>query len=1373
MAVAASNFFFPPFDCSGPETAVRWTKYVTHYKRGMQGYDVDNPVRLISLLLHFGGDDLQDIYDNLPEADKQPVEAAGSVPAQDVFVRGVAALTQYFSPQQNTEFQKFEFQHTKQLPTENLDKFSIRLRTLAATCDFHDVDREIKSQVISGCRSKRVRGKGLSEPTWSLKQLLDYGRVQELSDGQAKDMERVSAGQAQASASQVQAVHTKPKKRHQKPAWQNKKPSPASDKACGNCGNQGHAAYSPKCPAMGKNCSKCGKLNHFADMCRSEPKQPKGQSQKKQQRQSRQNGKDKADVVADEVQGHTSDEDSDYSWAASQSHDTDRPVFVVGVNGQNFQLLADSGATVNILTQEDYEKLLHRPTLMPHNRKVFGYGGKVALCVKGKFTAKLSAAANNHVSTVEESIIVVAAPGIKSLLSWATSRRLGLIDLVKSCETKDTVQSLIQEFQDIFQGVGKLKGVKVKLHIDDTVPPVVQNQVRAPFHVRKDVEEQLAKDEERDIIESPVGPTPWVSPIVVVPKSTPVKVRVCVDMRAANMAIKREHHPSPTLDDLVYKLNGAKVFSKIDLRQGYNQLELDEESRYITTFATHKGLRRYKRLFFGINSAAEVFQNEIRKALSGLDGVENISDDTIVFAKDDDDHMRILRSLFTRIRDRGLTLNGEKCEFEKPSIEFFGHVFSGDGVRPSPTKVQSIQDMGAPQNASEVRSLLGMANYCGQRFIKDYSTLTHNLRELTKADAPWTWEDKHQRSLDRLKEALANTTALQYFDPRKESEVYVDASPVGICAILMQKEPDSEIRYNVHFASRALTPTEQRYSQIEREALAVVWGCEHLNMYLYGSQFTVITDHKPLLSLLNNARSKPSARIQGWALRLQPYTFNLIYKPGKSNPADYLSRHLPVGGKTLESSREQRLAESIVNYISVTSMPKPLPVEDVRSATLADETLQAVMSALRDNKWYKHQMNPGVDQLTFNSCYRLKDELSASQDSDLLLRGTRIVIPSTLQQHVVNLAHVGHQGLVKTKALLREKVWFCGIDRLTDETVRLCMSCQLAVHKPQREPLKMSALPRAPWVELSMDFGQLPNGQYLMVLTDDYSRYPFVEVINSTSAKTVIPRLDSILAMRGIPEIIRTDNGPPFNGEDFRLYAERTGFKHRKITPLWPRANGEVERFMGTVKKTVKVTIAQHGDWQQELRNFLLAYRVAPATLLFGQPIHTYLPEIGRKNNDTEVRVKDASSKLKMKCNHDQKRYVKPIHLEVGDDVIVQDDTIKRSVPPYKPQILQVVRKKGSLVVAESDNYTITRNVSHFKKVNPKIEPIDIPSDSEEEEELPTVPEEPLTSTDVPPTPQAPPQIDIPSPRASRQTSTPRPTRARKAPSHLKDYVLK
>lgn len=179
------------------------------------------------------------------------------------------------------------------------------------------------------------------------------------------------------------------------------------------------------------------------------------------------------------------------------------------------------------------------------------------------------------------------------------------------------------------------------------------------FHVREQVEAELKNLEELDIIERAEGPTPWVSPIVVVPKKT--GIRICVDMRAANQAIERERHPVPTVEDLIVDLNGSTVFSKIDLNQGYHQLELEENSRGITTFATHIGLFRYKRLTFGVNSAAEIFQKSIEEVLQGVEGARNISDDIIVFGKSQVDHDEALRAVLQRMRENNLTANPNKC----------------------------------------------------------------------------------------------------------------------------------------------------------------------------------------------------------------------------------------------------------------------------------------------------------------------------------------------------------------------------------------------------------------------------------------------------------------------------------------------------------------------------------------------------------------------------------------------------------------------------------------------------------------------------------------------------------------------------------------
>jgi len=197
--------------------------------------------------------------------------------------------------------------------------------------------------------------------------------------------------------------------------------------------------------------------------------------------------------------------------------------------------------------------------------------------------------------------------------------------------------------------------------------------------------------------------------------------------------------------------------------------------------------------------------------------------------------------------------------------------------------------------------------------------------------------------------------------------------------------------------------------------------------------------------------------------------------------------------------------------------------------------------------------------------------------------------------------------MTKTKALLREKIWFPGIDNMVETQVRSCLPCAAATPMETREPLRMSELPEGPWTCVSVDFAEV-HGSYLLVLYDEYSRFPVVDIISSLSSNTVIPKIDKIFSEFGIPSVLRSDNGPPFNSKDFVLFSTDLGFRHRKITPCWPRANGEVERFMRTVKKVVRTASVEDKNWKQELYRFLRNYRAtphsttgaAPATLLFG-----------------------------------------------------------------------------------------------------------------------------------------------------------------------------
>ena len=325
-----------------------------------------------------------------------------------------------------------------------------------------------------------------------------------------------------------------------------------------------------------------------------------------------------------------------------------------------------------------------------------------------------------------------------SILSYHTARELGLIHITNTIATSpSTAAELVHKYDHLFHGISKIKDHAVKLYIDKSISPVAQPHRRIPFRQRKKVEDELQRQQDLDIIEEVDGPTPWVSPIVVVPKpKNPEKIRICVDMRAPNTAIRREHHITPTVDDIVAQLHRSTAFSKLDLNHGYHQIELAPESRYITTFSTHVGLRCYKRLSFGVCSAAEIFQNAIGEILHDIPGTLNISDDILVHGVTTEQHNESLTRVFQALSDKHVTLNKEKCEFNKSSVEFFGHIFSKDGVAPDPKKVSAIKNAVAPKDRKEVASLLGLANYCS-RYIPNFATVVTPLRKLTHQGEPW------------------------------------------------------------------------------------------------------------------------------------------------------------------------------------------------------------------------------------------------------------------------------------------------------------------------------------------------------------------------------------------------------------------------------------------------------------------------------------------------------------------------------------------------------------------------------------------------------------------------------------------------------------
>ena len=442
-------------------------------------------------------------------------------------------------------------------------------------------------------------------------------------------------------------------------------------------------------------------------------------------------------------------------------------------------------------------------------------------------------------------------------------------------------QDLIKQYPECFNDIGKFQG-EYHITVDPSVPPVIHPPRRVPVSLKDDIKSELDDMVKNGIITKleEGEPTPWVNSLVYRRKQNG-RLRLCLDPKDHNAAIQREHHVTPTLEEILPKLTGTTVFSIVDAKCGYWNVVLDKESSYLTTFNSPFGRYRFNRMPFGLKMSQDIFQTKIDQTFEGREGVAGIADDIVVFGKTSEEHDRNMHCMLRRCQDTGLKLNPDKCFVKQEKIRFYGVVYSQDGIQPDPNKIS------APTSRQELQTFLGLANYMGP-FIPNLSTLTALLRELLKESHQFDWRPAHQEAYNKIKDSISREVTLTYFDPKKEITLQVDASLKGLGAVLLQDNKP------VAFASKALTDVETRYANIERELLAVVYGCEKFHTYLFGHSSTVNTDQKPLESIHLKHLTAAPPRLQRMLLRLQPYDLVIRYQPGKSiEIADALSRLSP------------------------------------------------------------------------------------------------------------------------------------------------------------------------------------------------------------------------------------------------------------------------------------------------------------------------------------------------------------------------------------------------------------------------------------------------------------------------------------------------
>lgn len=596
-----------------------------------------------------------------------------------------------------------------------------------------------------------------------------------------------------------------------------------------------------------------------------------------------------------------------------------------------------------------------------------------------------------------------------------------------------------------------------------------------------------------------------------------------------------------------------------------------------------------------------------------------------------------------------------------------------------------MKEFRQPRTSEEVRSFLGLVNYVG-KFIPNLATTTEPLSKLTRKGVHFDWKKEQQMAFDKLKDHLTDDTTLGYYNVNDRTQIIADASPVGLGAVLIQLK-NSEPRI-ISYASRSLTNAERKYSQPEKEALALVWSVERFHFYIYGKEFELVTDHRALETIFS-PKSRPCARIERWVLRLQSYSYKTVFKPGKTNIADPLSRLIPEAtGKTNTVSDDD---ETYINWIVMHSTPKAIKTEHITSESLNDKTIQAVKRAIHNNDW--------TDKLTTPF---------KNFETELCFAG------NILYDQSLELAHEGHPGMSMMKRRLRAKVWWPKMDEHVESYVKKCKGCTLVGAPSPPEPISRRTLPSAPWKHLAIDFlGPLPSKHYLFVVVDYYSRYKEVEIMTNTEALATIQRLRRIFARFGIPLSIQADNGPQLISQEFDKYCNDNNIHLNNVIPYWPQQNGEVERQNRSLLKRLKISQLEKRDWKSDLEDYLLMYRstphattmVSPAEMMFNRNIRDKLPSIRETRFDGNESIHDRDKEMKEKGKQyaDMKRHSKPNNeIKEGDDVILKRQKLtKKLSSTFEPTTYTVKERNGSEIIVENaaTKSEYRRNVTHAKKI--------------------------------------------------------------------------
>ena len=1046
-------------------------------------------------------------------------------PTEKTYAQLIKLVKDHHVPKSPAIVARKEFHMRTRRPDKSISEFVANLRKLTENCDFGDtLNKMLLDRLLCGCNDRRLQCKLLAEGDD-----LTFEKALTL----AKEWEAAERGTKviyKSAATNIQVVSANKQQRKFQPMAKKK------SNVCFRCGGQ----HSPVgCRFKDVDCNYCGKSGHIAKVCYTRERKQKQPRKQLQQRTHQL-------TARTDPQGTG---DAEYSMHhASTDVRTSKPVYVALKVGQvDLTMEVDTGAAFSVISEDTYDSLWSH-TSTPAIKQVNGpqlktYTGEL-ISLKGLIQVPVTY--NDQTKMLDLLVVKGSGPPLMGR-DWLHEIKLNWSELFHLQQTaKPSCSRIIDSHQNVFKdGMGCIKGTSAKFVVRSDATPKFYGARPVPYSLRPKVEEELNRLE-RDGIITPVEFSEWTAPIVPVVKRDG-SIRICGDYKlTVNTAAEVDTYPLPKIEDLFASLSGGKTFSKLDLAHPYQQVPLDDESKKYTTINTHKGLYYYNRLPFGVASASSIFQRTIENVLQGLPHVTVYLDDILVTGSTEEEHLRNLDDVLTCLEKANIRLKREKCQFLLPSVEYLDHRISAQGLQPTMEKVKAIQNAPTPHNVSQLKSFLGLLNYyC--KFLPDMSSKLAPLYKLLHKNTKWCWSTEQEEAFQRAKASLTSDCLLVHYDPTKELVLACDASPYGVGAVLSHRL-ENGLDKPIAFASRSLAPAEKKYSQLDKEALAIIFGVKRFLQYLFGRHFTILSDHKPLQHIFNERSATPplaSARIQRWALILGAYDYEISYKAGANHAnADMLSRlplpdsptEVPIPGDT----------------IMVMDMLHSLPVtaRDIKTWTDRDP----VLSKIRNFVLKGWKDTPDEALKPYQQC---KNELSV-QDG-CLQWGSRVIMPPAGRFRIRQELHSGHPGISKMKSLTRSFVWWSNMDKDLEETVKQCNQCQLTRHLPPTMPLQPWEWPKRPWVRLHADYAGPFLGRMFLLVIDAHSKWLEVKPVSSATSAMTIEHFRSIFSTHGLPEMLVTDNGSVFTSTQFKQFLKQNGIRHVTSAPYHPASNGLAE----------------------------------------------------------------------------------------------------------------------------------------------------------------------------------------------------------------------